>query len=51
LVGMAIAPAVEALGLTYEPVVFATRAGGLVVDRLDAIWDQGEIDALVDTLV
>jgi len=46
-----IAPAVEALGLTYEPVVFATRAGGLVVDRLDAIWDQGEIDALVDTLV
>lgn len=46
-----IAPAVNALQLTFEPVVFATRADGVVVDRLDAIWDQGEIDAMVDALI
>lgn len=49
--GTTIAPAVNALGLTYEPVVFATGSDGVVVNRLDAIWDQAEIDAMVDALL
>jgi hypothetical protein len=46
-----IAPAVTALNLSFEPVVFAAGADGIVVDRLDAIWDQREVDNLVDALI
>ena len=36
-------PAVEAAGLTYEPALFITDNAGVVVDRLDAVWDQTEL--------
>ena len=37
------APAVEAVGLTYEPALFVTDANGVVVERLDAVWDETEL--------
>lgn len=37
------APAVEALSLSYEPVLFVTGADGTIVDRLDAVWDATEL--------
>lgn len=39
-----IAPAVRALGLDYEPVLYVCEAGGRIVDRLDGIWDATELD-------
>jgi hypothetical protein len=36
-------PAVDALGLSYEPVLYLVK-NGIVVDRIDVIWDQGELD-------
>lgn len=41
------APAIEAAGLTYEPALFVTDADGIVVERLDAVWNR---DELVETL-
>jgi len=38
-----VAPAVAAVGMTYEPSVFVTDADGIVVDRLDAVWDTSEL--------
>lgn len=37
------APAVEAAGLTYEPALFVTDEDGVVVERLDAVWDETEL--------
>jgi hypothetical protein len=42
------APAVDALGLTYEPVLFVTDAAGTVVERLDAVWDSTELAEVLD---
>ena len=42
--GTAIAPAVTAVGMTYEPALFITDATGMVVERLDAVWDQTELN-------
>ncbi|MDG2439595.1 MAG: hypothetical protein P8M10_09775 [Ilumatobacter sp.] len=42
--GTAIAPAVTAVGMTYEPALFITDATGTVVERLDAVWDQTELE-------
>jgi hypothetical protein len=42
--GTTVAPAVEALGLTYEPVLYLCAPGGSVRDRIDVIWDQSELD-------
>ena len=41
------APAVTAAKLTFEPTVFVTEASGLIVDRLDAVWDSSEIRDLI----
>jgi hypothetical protein len=41
------APAVEALKLDYEPVLFITDASGTLVDRLDVVWDAAEITAVL----
>lgn len=38
-----VAPAVEALNMTYEPALFITDANGTVVERFDAIFDEVEI--------
>lgn len=41
--GLDIAPAVTAVGMTYEPALFITDASGMVVERLDAVWDETEL--------
>ena len=38
-----VAPAVEALSMTYEPALFITNTNGVVVERFDAIFDEVEI--------
>lgn len=45
-----VAPAVEALNMTYEPALFITDAKGVVVERLDAIFDAVEITEAFTTL-
>jgi hypothetical protein len=42
-----VAPAVGAIGLDYEPVIYITDATGAVVDRLDVIWDRTELDEVL----
>ena len=42
--GTAIAPAVTAVGMTYEPALFITDSTGTIVERLDAVWDQTELE-------
>ncbi len=37
------APAVGAVGMYYEPALFITDADGVVVERLDAVWDTSEL--------
>jgi len=38
-----VAPAVDSAGLSYEPVLFVTDADGVVLERLDAVWDETEL--------
>lgn len=42
-----VAPAVEALGLNYEPVIYVTDRKGVVTDRIDVIWDRPELDEVL----
>lgn len=42
--GTTLAPAVQALGLEYEPVLYLVGTDGIVKDRVDVIWDQSELD-------
>ncbi|NND74765.1 MAG: hypothetical protein HKN44_07120 [Ilumatobacter sp.] len=42
--GREIAPAVTAIGMTYEPALFITDAAGVIQERLDAVWDQTELE-------
>jgi hypothetical protein len=37
------APAVDAYSSPFEPVLFITDAPGLIVERLDSIWDAEEL--------
>ena len=39
-----VAPAVAALGLDYEPVLYLCGPDGIVRDRIDVVWDQTELD-------
>jgi hypothetical protein len=48
--GTTVAPAVNALGLEYEPVLYLAK-DGTVKDRLDVIWDQSELDERLDAFV
>jgi hypothetical protein len=48
--GTQVAPAVSALGLAYEPVLYLVK-GGLVQDRIDVIWDQSELDERLDAFL
>ncbi|MEM8618154.1 MAG: hypothetical protein AAGF73_00390 [Actinomycetota bacterium] len=42
-----LTPAIEAIGMFYEPALFVTDATGVLVERLDAVWDETElVDAL-----
>jgi hypothetical protein len=45
-----IAPAVEALGLQYEPVLYLVKAS-IVNDRIDVVWDQAELDERLDAFL
>lgn len=38
-----VAEPVTAVGMTYEPAIFLTDADGVVVERLDAVWDRSEL--------
>jgi hypothetical protein len=46
-----VAPAVKALGLDYEPVLYLCSADGIVGDRIDVIWDQSELDERLDAFL
>jgi hypothetical protein len=46
-----IAPAVEAARMTYEPALFVIDAAGVIVERLDAVFDRVELDAVLSELV
>lgn len=43
-----IAPAVTAARLDYEPVIFVTDASGTVIERIDIIWDDQDLAALLE---
>lgn len=36
-------PAVVALGLEFEPALFITNADGVIVERMDAVWETTEL--------
>ncbi|MEM7323172.1 MAG: hypothetical protein AAF531_08810 [Actinomycetota bacterium] len=38
-----LAPAVEALGLTFEPALFLVDSAGMLVDRIDNVFDGTEL--------
>jgi len=38
-----VAPAVTSLNMTYEPALFVIGADGVLVDRLDAVFDEVEV--------
>jgi hypothetical protein len=42
-----VAPVVEALGMNYEPALFVTDSSGIVVARLDAVFDEVELASVV----
>lgn len=48
LTATTVAPAVDALGLFYEPVLFVTDTDGVLVERLDAIFDVTELRESLD---
>jgi hypothetical protein len=41
------APAVQAYKLTYEPVLYITDSKGILVDRLDSVFDVKEMNAVL----
>lgn len=49
--GTTPAPAVEALQLDYEPVLYLCDADGVVRDRLDGVWDASEVRERLDLLL
>jgi hypothetical protein len=45
--GTAVAPAVNAIGLDYEPVIWVTDAAGVVTQRIDIVWDADDLNELL----
>ncbi|WP_420451626.1 hypothetical protein [Ilumatobacter sp.] len=45
-----VAPAVDAVEMTYEPAVFITDATGAIVERLDGLWDATELRERLDAV-
>lgn len=41
--GTAVAPAVDALSLTFEPVLFVVDATGLITHRFEGVWHPDEV--------
>lgn len=48
--GTVFAPAIDELGIDYEPVLYLCTPDGTVVDHLDGIWDGIEVDARIAAL-
>lgn len=46
--GATLAPAVVAYDLTYEPVLFVANGKGVLVDRLDNVFDRDDIKKSLD---
>ena len=46
-----VAPAVIALNVEYEPIIYFCTADGVIVDRLDGIWDASELTERIDLLL
>jgi hypothetical protein len=46
-----VAPAVTALGLEYEPVLYLAMPDAIVRDRIDVVWDQSELDERLDAFL
>lgn len=46
-----VAPAVLALNVQYEPIIYLCDSEGTIVDRLDGIWDASELTERIDLLV
>ncbi len=46
-----VAPAVTALGIEYEPIIYFCSADTTIVDRLDGVWDRSELRERVDLLL
>ena len=46
-----LAPAVQTLHLTYEPVLFLADAGGVITSRLDTVYDAKELRDELQKLV
>lgn len=42
-----VAPTVGALAMDYEPALFITDENGVVVERLDAVFDAVEVQSLI----
>lgn len=49
--GTETAPVIESLGIDYEPIIYLADASGTIVDRIDAIWDAGELRSRLDALL
>ena len=43
-----VAPAIDALGISFEPALFITDANGVVIERLDGLWDATELRERLD---
>ena len=46
-----VAPAVQALNIDYEPIIYFCASTGVVVDRLDGVWDRSELRARMDAFL
>ena len=46
-----VAPAIQALNVDYEPIIYFCDTTGTVVDRLDGVWDRGELRDRMDALL
>ena len=46
-----VAPAVTALGVDFEPVIFLAGSDGIIVERLDIIFDKSELLEHLDRLI
>ena len=43
LTAQELTPAIDASGVTYEPVLFITDTDRTIVERIDTIWDESEL--------
>lgn len=49
--GTAVSPAVDALKVQYEPIIYFCTADGTIVDRLDGVWDRTELAERITALL